>query len=120
MRRHQRLLFAFLALLALASLAACEDARSVGLPCVLEHPARGEESVIESPALDCAARLCVQQTAHAPAMCTADCGEVGAACTPESDALCSGIFLCEVPFQVGPFAGRKLCVCDADAAPAPN
>ena len=112
MRRLLCLLVAFL------TLAACEDARSIGLPCVLEHPPRGSESVIESPALDCAARLCVQQTAQAPAMCTAGCSEVGQECTPESDALCTGSFLCEVPFVVGPFAGRKLCVCDANAAPA--
>jgi hypothetical protein len=112
MHRLYCLLAAFLAL------AACEDTRSVGLPCVLAHPPRDGESVIESPSLDCAARLCLQQTAQAPAMCTAECGAVGEACTPESDALCAGNFVCAVPFVVGAFAGRKLCVCDASAAPA--
>ena len=112
MRRLLCLLAAFL------TLAACEDTRSVGLPCVLEHPARDSESVIESPSLDCSAKLCLQQTAQAPAMCTAGCDEVGQACTPESAALCTGTFVCAVPFVVGAFAGRKLCVCDASAAPA--
>jgi hypothetical protein len=51
-------------------------------------------------------------------MCTAECGEVGQECTPESDALCAGAFVCAVPFVVGAFAGRKLCVCDASAAHA--
>ena len=117
--RRPRLLVAFVpfvALLSLATLAACEDTRSVGLPCVLEHPAQGEKSVIESPSLDCAARLCVQQTSHQPAMCTAECDEVGQACTPESSALCTGSFVCATPFVVGAFAGRKLCVCDPDTA----
>jgi hypothetical protein len=117
MRRPRRLLVAFV--FSLAALTACEDTRSIGRPCVLEHPPRGEASVIESPALDCDARLCVQQTSHEPAMCTADCDEVGQPCTPESDALCaSGSFVCATPFVVGGFAGRKLCVCDTDATPA--
>jgi hypothetical protein len=114
----RRLLCKLLGSFALFALAACQDAQSVGRPCVLAHPPVGEESVIESAALDCAARLCLQETARAPAMCTAECDEVGEACTPESDALCTGRFLCEVPFAVGPFADRKLCVCDTSAAPA--
>ena len=92
----------------------CEDPRSVGLPCVLEHPPRAGESVIESPSLDCDARLCLQQSAQEPAMCTAGCDTVGEACTPASTALCAGGFRCAVPFDVGAFAGQKLCVCDAE------
>jgi hypothetical protein len=94
----------------------CEDPRSVGLPCVLEHPPRADQSVIESPSLDCDARLCLQVSAQTPAMCTAECETVGEACTPASTALCAGGFRCAVPFDVGAFAGRKLCVCGAEAS----
>ena len=53
-------------------------------------------------------------SAQEPAMCTAGCDTVGEACTPASTALCAGGFRCAVPFDVGAFAGQKLCVCDAE------
>jgi hypothetical protein len=102
---------------------ACDDPQSVGNLCVLAHPSVGSAQVIETPALDCSAKMCLQMAETQPALCTADCGSVGDACTPESTADCEGgRFRCEVPFLVGPFAGRKLCVCgayfdEADARP---
>ncbi len=95
-----------------AALAACEDPRSVGLPCHMEHPPTGGQKVVETPALDCAARMCLQLAQQQPAMCTAECSQEGESCAAASSALCPGEFRCAVPFVVGPFKGRLLCVCE--------
>ena len=98
----------------LLGLVGCSDPQSVGLPCVIQHPPQQGQQVAETPALDCQARICVQLSTSQPALCTAECGEIGEGCTPESNALCEGgEFRCQVPFLVGPFAGRHLCVCEA-------
>jgi hypothetical protein len=98
--------------LLLTALGACAGDGSVGRPCVITKPPTGSQSVIETPSLDCDSRLCLQLQVDQPAMCTAECGEVGEACTAVDGSLCPGDFRCEIPFVVGPFAGRTLCVCE--------
>jgi len=105
-------------IVALAALAAGCRGSDVGRTC--NAGAQPGVTVLNSQALECDSRMCLQ-TAAAGAMpaCTAFC-ESDADCEGGPRGRCGGGFVCATPMVVGPFACRRLCVCqDAMAGVAP-
>jgi hypothetical protein len=93
---------------------ACSARVHVGQICFISSDAGPpDQSVIGSPALECPSRTCLHvaaQTPDQPDLCTADCAKDDD-CQADPSTRCATGFACAVPLIVGPFAGRKMCVC---------
>ncbi|RMH44792.1 MAG: hypothetical protein D6689_01365 [Deltaproteobacteria bacterium] len=108
----------WLALAALAALAACSG-EPVGRICFLGIDAGNpRQAVIASPALECPSRTCLHQPLQGQLpegseyadLCTAECDSDGD-CEKVPESPCVNGFTCAVPVVVGPFCCRKMCIC---------
>jgi hypothetical protein len=105
---------------------ACED-QAIGRTCktLAEGTTTDTQGVANPEALECPTRLClkpgyqqgVAQTETAP-FCTAECSKNSDCDDAESrdksnpaDKRCTKSFVCATPFEVGPLACKKMCVC---------
>ena len=107
--------------------AAKKDDPGNGRPCVagVVFDGGGSSDFINSQALECPFRFCLQKepepgaTASAGgAMCTSTC--TGDADCAGSSALCPGGFTCKTPMLPGRFACQTLCLCKALVGPGPR
>jgi hypothetical protein len=75
------------------------------------------DTVVSSPALECASRLCLHVRDVQPDACTATC-TTARNCVAAPDALpCATDFVCVAPVAFGPFACMKMCVCASSVPP---
>jgi hypothetical protein len=97
------------------------DSGRVGAPCELAATLTPMQAGSSGQALECASRLCIEPaaaTATPPVpLCTAGCGSDddclgGALSTTSGGGKCTTRFVCAVPFEVGPLACQRLCVCN--------
>jgi hypothetical protein len=102
----------------------CED-KHIGRRCDLTISGAGGEmagavsATINSQAVECPSRLCLQPAQEQPTtvgpLCTAECGsdddcsdgQMGA----PGSGLCEHGFKCAIPTTVGDFCCKKMCVC---------
>ena len=70
-----------------------------------------DQTLLASPSLDCPSRTCLHVQGVEPDQCTATC-EDAADCAASADSPCESDFACEAPLETGPFACRKVCVCE--------
>jgi hypothetical protein len=111
--------------IALAGLASsgCED-KHIGRRCDLAladdgGAAAGQETAtINSQAVECPSRICLQAAqANGPVntgpLCTAECGGDDDCADGQTGAapLCQGGFKCVIPTTVGDFCCKRMCVC---------
>lgn len=128
----------WIAAAALPSLIGCggadlASAMAVGRPCDLSDNAGPSQAAFNASAAECPTNLCLQPAVdHGAAMpvpnttaiCTGEC--VGDSdCDGETrdqnnplDTRCSKGFACGIPYEVGPLACKKLCVCKDFLGPA--
>jgi hypothetical protein len=85
------------------------DAAPSGRACFTGLDA-GAPAALASPALECAGRVCLHQQGAARDLCTAFCDDA-TDCVASPGSACTRAFTCIAPVDVGPFAGRKVCVC---------
>jgi hypothetical protein len=90
----------------------------LGAACDVGGTPTPEQAALDSHAPECATGLCIKPASATPvstgALCTAGCrsaddcqaGEAG------GDGKCTSGFVCAVPFEVGPLACKRLCVCN--------
>lgn len=97
-------------LVALVVLASCAAPDPVGRKCDLGEVPKPDVTVISSQSLDCASRLCVQESGAPDALCSAAC-ETDEDCVGDPATPCATAFTCAVVTEVGPFAGQPMCVC---------
>jgi len=104
---------------------ACEN-QAIGRTCkTLAVGTTDTQAVFNNEALECPTRLCVKpayqqgvaQTETAP-FCTAECSKNSDCDDAETrdksnaaDKRCTKSFVCATPFEVGPLACKKMCVC---------
>ena len=98
------------------------DAAPIGRLCDLGTATSPDETVVASPSLDCATRVCVQVplgrelpagSSYPPSgngLCSAQC-ETEADCERVPDSPCTTGFACGVVITVGPFCCQTFCVC---------
>jgi hypothetical protein len=117
------------------SIGACSQ-NGVGRPCNVGAvgaggTAGGGEDIINSQALECPSRICLQKSAEANAVSTVQPGALcTASCTADDDCetelidkkapaggKCKSKFVCAVGTDTGRFCCNKVCVC-ADLLPA--
>jgi hypothetical protein len=107
--------------------------QAVGRPCNLGITAGPSEAAFNASAAECPTKLCLQpavdRSASMPApnttaICTGECvrdsdcdGETRDQSNP-LDTRCSKGFSCGIPYEVGPLACKKLCVCKDFLGPA--
>jgi len=89
------------------------DASASGRACALAM--QNDPTVVGSPSLDCPSRLCAHIAGFTPDQCSAFC-ERPEDCFGGPESSCSAGFQCTAIVMVGPFACRKMCVCN-DRAP---
>jgi hypothetical protein len=109
----------------LLAVSACED-QAIGRTCkTLATGTAANQAVFNNEALECPSRLCLQpayQEMVAPgntaAFCSAECSKNSDCDEAETrdksnkaDFRCQKSFVCAVPFEVGPLACKKMCVC---------
>ena len=87
------------------------DAAESGRACASGLDA-DDPTAIASPALDCPTRVCLHVESRPPDLCTSSC-EDAADCFDGPESACAGDFACLAPMDQGPFACRKVCVCDS-------
>src|SRR5262245_6008095 len=101
--------FRGIAVALLGLVAGCEG-NPVGRQCFIGADASlGGSTVVVSPSLECQSRDCLRFEGHQE-LCTAEC-EVDDDCDKEGDT-CDAKFICGVATVTGPFACKKLCVCE--------
>lgn len=109
----------------LLGVSGCED-QAIGRPCQTLVEASNSQAVFNDQALECPTRLCIKpayQSGAAPeamtsAFCSTECSKDSDCDDGErrdkgnpNDKRCTGGFSCSVPFEVGPLACQKMCVC---------
>jgi hypothetical protein len=100
----------------------CED-KHIGRKCDLAVTGAGgamggtESATINSQAVECPTRICLQAAQEQPtnvgALCTAECGSDDDCAEAQTGAapLCPSGFKCAIPTTVGDFCCKKMCVC---------
>jgi hypothetical protein len=100
--------------------------QSIGRACDLTFSAASNQSAYNANAPECPSRICLKPTQDpmkaqldppTGATCSGECNE-DSDCDGETrdsmnpaDARCKGGFVCAMPFEVGPFACKKMCTC---------
>jgi hypothetical protein len=102
----------------------CED-KHIGRRCDLAIGGTGGEmagavsATINSQAVECPSRICLQPAQEQPtttvALCSAECGSdddcAEGQTGKEGSGLCQMGFKCAIPTTVGDFCCKKMCVC---------
>lgn len=91
--------------------AARGDAAASGRACA-SGASTGDPTVLVSPALDCPSQLCLHVEDQAGDSCTSSCDDASD-CVSDIAGACTGDFVCAAPVDQGPFACRKVCVCES-------
>ncbi len=104
----------------------CGKKTDVGEPCAIPGFPADTSSIqgYAGPSAECESNICLKPASHAEqapdtgATCTAACSsdddcEVGQSRDPSNavDRRCRNGFVCGVPFEVGAFACRRMCIC---------
>jgi hypothetical protein len=98
--------------------------QAIGRPCDLTVTVTMTNSGYNASAVECPSQLCIKPLQYPPVMdpptdatCSGECaqdsdceGELRDVTNPE-DARCRSGFACGVPFEIGPLACKKLCMC---------
>jgi len=125
---------ATLGLSALIGVTGCED-EAIGRACdVLADDTPDNVAVFNDDAPECPSHLCIKPArspssgtlTNTQAFCTAECKSDGDCSDHQKrdvgdesglDLRCAGGFRCAIPFEIGPQACKRLCVCE-DFLPA--